>query len=539
MSFATLHRGTLLLATVAMTLLTGCAWAPGALCLDPFIHHRNYRAAKVAWMSYGRGEIGPWGPLCKDFETGWRQGYYDVAGGMDGQRPITPPRRYWAARYQSPAGQKQVEAWFAGYELGAAAAQRDGIGYWAFVPTSLGVPAQEKLEEPGSIGYRVMPDERQNYSLDDRDIPHAEPVRAADPELAPPRPTAPPRRTTPRELPLPTEEPAQLPERTPNRSTEPTVRPDIAAPTETPDPLPTEEAPADELPTDEPPAPSAPDQAPGAGDPFADPFSGDLPETEQSTKTPGDEAPLTPTDPVEADPLQEPSVEEEAPPPSGQEIELEPADPNTGAPAIPRRDITWPPRPTTPRQPGQQAPAEGALPKGLDTDDPLPDLGDGAAVMRRPRPSRPTSVRTLTSRSGSNRLRLAPAEPTQAPRNEVATTARPTSDAAPSRPVEQAVTTASAEEPTEWAPKVQPALHTADSAVGETSAGEAAAEDQDDAAAVVEGLRMFAAPPQPDATSDDSNSETEAADAEEAPLGEDDLFSGLSTLAEGESSPAE
>lgn len=524
MSFATLHRRTLLLAAVALTMLTGCAWAPGALCLDPFIHHRNYRAAKVAWMTFGHADLGPWAPLCRDFETGWRQGYYDVAGGMDGQRPITPPRRYWAARYQTPAGQQQVEAWFAGYELGAAAAQRDGIGYWAFVPTSLGVPAQERIEEHGTIGYRVMPEEGLNTPPQARSAPYAEPIPAAEPEPVRPR-------RLPPELPLPTAPPLrrEAPRPAPE-STEPTSETPPAA-VETPPPA-----------VDESPAPSEPPATESTDDPFAAPTDEtpateaerpDVPAMEEDEEEmdvfapvaePAAEASVEEPAPDESPPAVTPEVDAEAPP-LGRPIERDPPDPGTGAPAIPRRDINWPPRPTPPRQPGQQAPAEGELPKGLDTDEPLPDVNEGAAVMRRPRAMGASSIKTLATRTGSNRLRLAPAAP-------VATAQAPAASVG-----DAAVTTVAAEEPLNWSPRIEPALHTTPSEVGAapptssdsaaTAAPAAGEVDEANEQAVIEGLRAFSAGPA---------ANEEAAADEESPTAaapnEGDLFSGLRALEE-------
>jgi len=532
MCFASLQRWTLL-AAVAMTMLTGCAWAPGALYLDPWIHHRNYRAAKAAYYNYGRADLGPWAPLCKDFETGWRQGYYDVANGMDGQRPITPPRRYWAARYQSPAGQKQVEAWFAGYELGAAGAQRDGIGYWAFVPTSLGVPPQERIEEHGTVGYRVMPEDKRGYALDDRDIAHPEPVYPSEPERIEPRRARPPR-TLPTPVPTETEieTPLPLPERTAPRTAPPkpaqapaTKAPPVEAETE-PETTSTEEV---TPPAVEPDVPDAP--VDDSADPFANPL----------TAPPAEDTPLE--DDLPAAPLQEDEPAAETPEATADEtaqpletddtdimpaptVEVEPVDPGTGAPAIPRRDINWPPRPSSPRQPGQRAaPVDGELPKGLDTDEPLPE--DGAAIMRRPQPGRPSSVRTLAGGSGSNRLRLAPAEIKPAQRMSLEQ-AKPT--VVQRTPAKQEAVAVAAEEPIAWAPRVQPAVHTeADPSSVEPVDDEAVAEEPEpDASEVLEGLRQVTVSQRGDGEA------AIVSDSGDAALSGDDLFSGLSTLAEGD-----
>jgi hypothetical protein len=529
MCLASLHRWTLL-AAVATTMLTGCAWAPGALYMDPWIHHRNYRAAKAAYYNYGRADLGPWAPLCKDFETGWRQGYYDVANGMDGQRPITPPRRYWAARYQSPAGQKQVEAWFAGYELGAAAAQRDGIGYWAFVPTSMGVPAQERIEEHGTVGYRVMPEDKRGYTLDDRDVAHPESVYPTEPERIEPRRARPPRTLpTPAPTETETETPLPLPERAPPRTTpKPADTPAIKAP-----PVEAEIEP-ETTPTEEVTPPAAePDVLDEPADESADPFANPLtspPAEDTPIEDDLPDAPLQQEPPVEtpaapADEVEQPLETDDPDAKSETPVEFEPADPGTGAPAIPRRDINWPPKPSTPRQRGQ-TPVEGELPKGLDTDEPLPE--EGAAIMRRPQLGRPSSVKTLAAGSGSNRLRLAPAETKSAQRLPLEQAAKPA--LAKRTPAQQELVPVAAEEPIAWAPRVQPAVHTEAAPpsvepIGDETAGE---EQEPDPSEVLEGLRQVTV------SQRGAGEAAIVSDSGDASLSEDDLFSGLSELAEGD-----
>lgn len=71
-----------------------------------------------------------------DFCRGFRQGYEDVASGKDGCVPAFPPREYWGWKYQSPEGQCKVNAWFAGYPMGAKAAEEDGLGYYSQIQTS-------------------------------------------------------------------------------------------------------------------------------------------------------------------------------------------------------------------------------------------------------------------------------------------------------------------------------------------------------------------------------------------------------------------
>ncbi|MCA9246949.1 MAG: hypothetical protein KDA42_07535 [Planctomycetales bacterium] len=76
------------------------------------------------------------GPTARDFERGWRQAYYDVARGSDGQPPVLPPQSYWAIKYQNADGAQRIAAWYEGYLLGASAAHRDGVGLYNVIPTS-------------------------------------------------------------------------------------------------------------------------------------------------------------------------------------------------------------------------------------------------------------------------------------------------------------------------------------------------------------------------------------------------------------------
>jgi hypothetical protein len=77
-----------------------------------------------------------------DFADGYRQGYEDVAKGGNGCTPNFPPRKYWNWQYQSPYGQKQVAAWFAGYPHGARAAEEEGLGHWSQIQMSSNLQTQ-------------------------------------------------------------------------------------------------------------------------------------------------------------------------------------------------------------------------------------------------------------------------------------------------------------------------------------------------------------------------------------------------------------
>lgn len=72
----------------------------------------------------------------KDYMLGWKAGYLDVCRGGCGNPPPVAPKRYWAAKYQSPDGQGAIQDWFLGFETGAAAAKSCGEGSFHLIPTS-------------------------------------------------------------------------------------------------------------------------------------------------------------------------------------------------------------------------------------------------------------------------------------------------------------------------------------------------------------------------------------------------------------------
>lgn len=73
-----------------------------------------------------------------DFGAGFRAGYLDVANGGRGCTPAFAPREYWGWKYQSPVGQQRIAAWFAGFPMGAKAAEEEGLGNYALLmPSSM------------------------------------------------------------------------------------------------------------------------------------------------------------------------------------------------------------------------------------------------------------------------------------------------------------------------------------------------------------------------------------------------------------------
>ncbi len=102
-----------LLIAVVLAGFTGCA----------SIQDSHYRAAKwteatAAYMSNHETCANPW----SDYGLGWREGYYCVATGGDGQLPPVPNCKYWGPGFQTEAGRSRVNAWYNGFEIGASVA---------------------------------------------------------------------------------------------------------------------------------------------------------------------------------------------------------------------------------------------------------------------------------------------------------------------------------------------------------------------------------------------------------------------------------
>lgn len=116
-------RALLLIALISL-IYSGCAsdWHYCAV---------NELRARRAWSEAGCCNCGE---RHGDFGAGWRRGYFDVSTGRSGQRPVLPPKRYWAASYQCPDGAAAIDAWYQGYERGAIAAEGDGYGSFHTMP---------------------------------------------------------------------------------------------------------------------------------------------------------------------------------------------------------------------------------------------------------------------------------------------------------------------------------------------------------------------------------------------------------------------
>lgn len=128
-------------------------------CTDFMVGYRNSALAAKAWhrekhLHHGR-------PFLKDFRAGFVAGYLDVADGGNGCLPAYCPREYWGWQYQSSVGQQACDAWFAGFPLGAKAAEEDGVAHWGHIAMGAGThqhttPAAAEMPAPESVGAGAM-----------------------------------------------------------------------------------------------------------------------------------------------------------------------------------------------------------------------------------------------------------------------------------------------------------------------------------------------------------------------------------------------
>ncbi len=129
---------------------TGCTILDGACrvikkneCLDDLmIGHRNRALAAKAW--HREKHLFSKCHDIRELRAGFNAGYMDVANGGNGCLPAVAPPHYWGWRYQTPGGQERVNAWFAGYPMGAKAAEQDGVGGWGEI---LPVGMQQAMQQ--------------------------------------------------------------------------------------------------------------------------------------------------------------------------------------------------------------------------------------------------------------------------------------------------------------------------------------------------------------------------------------------------------
>ena len=121
---------------------------------------------------------------CDPFSVDYRQGFIDgfvdylEAGGSGNPSPL-PPRRYWRAKYQNPAGFQRAQDWFRGFQHGTGAAQASNLRAFVTVPLSDSVVASTT---PYTYG-RISAVETTEESVEDVDDDFASHGDESLPEL--------------------------------------------------------------------------------------------------------------------------------------------------------------------------------------------------------------------------------------------------------------------------------------------------------------------------------------------------------------------
>jgi hypothetical protein len=158
---------------------------------EQMISLKNKSWAKIAWAQDSSHYRKQPPPIRKTFGAGWRAGYYAVAEGGTGKIPLFPPVEYWGVKYQNPLGRDQIAAWFAGYRLGALAAEQDNAGYWMEIPmsggnappkddvTKVAEPPAEQLPAPDAGVLPVPPPEDLPPARQTNSTPGDATIRAA------------------------------------------------------------------------------------------------------------------------------------------------------------------------------------------------------------------------------------------------------------------------------------------------------------------------------------------------------------------------
>jgi hypothetical protein len=104
---------------------------------------QSYRADSAWRQSYGLLNT----QFTRDYREGWKVGYADLSKGGCDEPPPVPPRKYWAAAYQSAEGKCCIDEWYNGWRDGAEAAKACGNADWHRITTAptvadTGAPAQ-------------------------------------------------------------------------------------------------------------------------------------------------------------------------------------------------------------------------------------------------------------------------------------------------------------------------------------------------------------------------------------------------------------
>ena len=123
---------------MACSLLLACGCVALPIGQDARYRYVNRKRACQAWKQCYSTEKRRC--LGKDFEDGFKTGYFDTATGLDCRVPPVAPSKYWTAKYQNCEGQAAVQSWFRGYQNGIVAAQACALDQFNTVPVSPQAP---------------------------------------------------------------------------------------------------------------------------------------------------------------------------------------------------------------------------------------------------------------------------------------------------------------------------------------------------------------------------------------------------------------
>jgi hypothetical protein len=84
-----------------------------------------------------------------DYQSGWKQGYYEVLTGGDGRPPLVPPKKYWKPPVFVEHDPSRQDDWYVGYQDGAANAKCQPDHH--YVPTFLPEPSHQTVHMPQEL----------------------------------------------------------------------------------------------------------------------------------------------------------------------------------------------------------------------------------------------------------------------------------------------------------------------------------------------------------------------------------------------------
>jgi hypothetical protein len=135
---------------IALGLLSpGCALVGASVetvaykAREGFLEHkersRDWKWAEAAWRDVCSAN--PQTSCSRSFAEGFKTGYAEyLYAGEPGTPPALPPRQYRGVAFQTPAGYRVIEDWFAGYRYGVVVARSEGYRDLIIGPNSLSGP---------------------------------------------------------------------------------------------------------------------------------------------------------------------------------------------------------------------------------------------------------------------------------------------------------------------------------------------------------------------------------------------------------------